>query len=224
MNSGDSRSSALVVKTARELFEQEPNALLRWSQIYRPAICPLDDAIEQIPRGASVLDVGCGAGLFLLLLARLGRIGRGFGFDVSERAITAARAASRRAALDAIVSFEARSIERGIPEFGADTLTAIDVLHHVPPLFQRDFVADLYGRLPPGGTLFIKDMVTRPRWRAVANGLHDLLLARQLVHHVDPDMAENWLRSMGGEIQRRRSENRMWYGHWSLTVRKPRSA
>jgi 2-polyprenyl-3-methyl-5-hydroxy-6-metoxy-1,4-benzoquinol methylase len=41
--------------------------------------------MEQIPAGASVLDVGCGAGLFLLLLGQQGRIRDALGFDVSVR-------------------------------------------------------------------------------------------------------------------------------------------
>src|SRR5207245_1551598 len=62
-----------VAELAREIYARV-GTLIRLKQRLRPYICPLHALIEYIPSNANVLDVGCGAGLFIALLGRLGRI------------------------------------------------------------------------------------------------------------------------------------------------------
>jgi cyclopropane fatty-acyl-phospholipid synthase-like methyltransferase len=163
------------------------------------------------------LDVGCGAGLVLLLLAKHRNISGGFGFDVSEKAIESAREATRRACLEDRLQFERRKIEDGLPTYDADVLTVVDVLHHVPPHSQRSFVQTLFARVPNGGRLVIKDMAPKPAWRAAANRAHDLVMARQWVHHVDATSVVDWARETDLRLEDRATATRLWYGHWSLT-------
>lgn len=206
---------------AAEIYRDESNALIRYLQQYRPYICPLGEVIENVPRGARVMDVGCGAGLFLLLLARLKRISSGFGFDVSKYPIAAAQAAAQRFALSDQLNFQRRSIEDGIPRDDWPVVTSVDVLHHIPPRFQRQFVADLCAAVPAGGRLIIKDMVAKPIWRATFNRMHDLLMARQLVHHVDLQQVEQWVAENGLKPAFRNRVNIWWYGHWTLVADRP---
>jgi ribosomal protein L11 methylase PrmA len=81
-----------VATLAREIY-RDSKASIRYKQGYRPYICPFHLLVDCIPRGASVLDVGCGAGLFVLLMATLGRIRSAIGFDEDYVAIHAAQAA-----------------------------------------------------------------------------------------------------------------------------------
>jgi cyclopropane fatty-acyl-phospholipid synthase-like methyltransferase len=155
----------------------------------------------------------------LLLLARLGGIAKGYGFDVSSPAILAAAAAAQRGGFSELLSFEQRAAELGMPEWEATLVSAIDVLHHVPPENQRDFVHALCDALPErGGRVIIKDMVTRPRWRAAMNRTHDLILAREWVHHVDPTTVESWAGGRGFMVTHRSHHNALWYGHWLLVL------
>ncbi len=62
-------------RIARELFCNAPLPM-RLLQRYRPCICPFESLVPDIQEGSSVLDVGCGCGLFLGLLAALGRRGK----------------------------------------------------------------------------------------------------------------------------------------------------
>jgi cyclopropane fatty-acyl-phospholipid synthase-like methyltransferase len=191
--------------------------MVRLSQSYRPAIAPLDHLVSQVPPGSRVLDVGCGAGLVLLLLAKHRAISDGFGFDVSEKAIESARGATHRAGLEDRLRFERRRIEDGLPTYDADVLTVVDVLHHVPPKSQRSFAQMLFARVPKGGRLVLKDMAPKPAWRAAANRAHDLLLAQQWVHHVDAASVIDWARETDLRLEERTASTRLWYGHWSLT-------
>jgi 2-polyprenyl-3-methyl-5-hydroxy-6-metoxy-1,4-benzoquinol methylase len=213
-------STAALSAQARALYQAEPNTKIRLLQGLRPHICPFGDVMEQVPAGASVLDVGCGAGLFLLLLGQQGRIRHALGFDVSAPSIEAANRAARNAGLAATLEFQVRSIEDGIPEGPWNVVTVVDVLHHVPAAHQRAFVASLCERIPPGGRLVIKDMVAQPRWRAFANQMHDLVMARQWVHQQGPETVDGWVQSLGLRRIYRSRINSWWYGHWTLVYER----
>ena len=187
----------------------------RWMQALRPYICPFDELVAMVPVRARVLDVGCGAGLFLVLLDATGRVESGYGFDASGLAIRAARRASEKLRTSRL-RFEQRKIEEGIPRGDWQVVSVIDVLHHITPARQATFLREVAAAVPAGGQLLLKDMVCRPVWRATANRLHDLLLARQWVHHVDPATAEDWLQGSGLVVRRRWKSNDFWYGHWAV--------
>ena len=69
-----------VVRLARMIYSDAYGGI-KYKQMLRPYICPFHILIELIPPEANILDVGCGAGLFILALARLGRIQSAVGFD-----------------------------------------------------------------------------------------------------------------------------------------------
>lgn len=213
-------STAALSAEARTLYRGEPNAKIRLLQGLRPHICPFGDVMEQVPVGARVLDVGCGAGLFLLLLARQGRVHEGLGFDVSAPAVEAARRAAQSSGLSTRLTFQVRSIAEGIPVGPWNVVTSVDVLHHVPAPHQHSFVASLCERVPSGGRLILKDMVDRPRWRAFANQMHDLVMARQWVHQVGPEEVDAWVRAQGLRRIYRSRINSWWYGHWTLVYER----
>jgi 2-polyprenyl-3-methyl-5-hydroxy-6-metoxy-1,4-benzoquinol methylase len=62
-----------VVRLARTIYS-EAHGGIKYKQVLRPYICPFHILIDLIPSEANILDVACGAGLFISLLARLGRI------------------------------------------------------------------------------------------------------------------------------------------------------
>ncbi|MBX5463850.1 MAG: class I SAM-dependent methyltransferase [Steroidobacteraceae bacterium] len=135
-------------------------------QKLRPFICPFERLIEHIPRGSAVLDVGCGAGLFLGLLAADHGIVRGAGFDSSPRAIALANRmrpnVPREVSLEFVV---ADAIESWPAAECFDVVSLIDVMHHIPRTLQSRVLSYAMDRVRPGGLLLYKDMALRPRWR-----------------------------------------------------------
>jgi 2-polyprenyl-3-methyl-5-hydroxy-6-metoxy-1,4-benzoquinol methylase len=209
-----------IKNVASELYAKVGTRMVRFTQRYRSYLCPLHEVISEVPEQSRVLDVGCGNGLLLNLLANLGRIKHGHGFDLSKPAIDIAKQVALKHPPDHTVTFESRSVNQGIPRLGFEVVTVIDVLHHIPDSYKQSFVSDLCDAVPESGRLIIKDMVCKPRWRAVANQLHDMVMARQLVEHVDADRVELWAAQKGMVIRRRANFNTLWYGHWLLVMQK----
>jgi 2-polyprenyl-3-methyl-5-hydroxy-6-metoxy-1,4-benzoquinol methylase len=149
----------------------------------RPYICPVHPILNAVPQGSEVLDIGCGNGLALLLMARFRGIRRGTGIEISQRALVAARKVSAEAGLP-LTFVECGGFEAW-PDEQFETVTMIDVLHHVPKPIREQFITQALQRVAPGGRFVFKDMAARPWWRASWNMFHDIVLARQLVH-VEP--------------------------------------
>ena len=115
---------------------------------YRPFICPFED-LGPYPEGASVLDIGCGCGLFLPALAFAGKRIAGVGVDAAPDAIRAATLAARTAEIakaDSALSFESAARMEAWPAGEFDVVSLIDVLHHIPAAQQRAFVTAAVAR------------------------------------------------------------------------------
>lgn len=205
-----------AAEVAARIYEGIPGSLL---QKWRPAICPFDLLIAQVPPQSTVLDVGCGSGLFLGLLAAAGRIRSGLGFDSSAPAIARADCMRRRLPEPARLAFVHRDAAAAWPDGDFDVVCLIDVMHHVQPAQQRPLIETAIAKLRPGGTLVYKDMVRRPAWRAWMNRLHDLLLARQWIHYAPIDQVASWIRGAGLEIVHEPRCSMLWYGHEILVAR-----
>jgi 2-polyprenyl-3-methyl-5-hydroxy-6-metoxy-1,4-benzoquinol methylase len=207
-------SAATPFSLSRDAFElYRGGPLLRRALVTgRPLICPFDRLLTLVPVGASVLDVGCGDGLFLALLASSGRLGAGAGVDYNTAAIANARYATANLPAGAL-SFEARSPEAPWPPERYDVVSLIDVLHHVPTPARQALVHQALSHVRPGGMLLYKDIALRPAWRRHCNTAHDWLLTRELVNYTPFDSVRQWVHERGGTLDVHEHINRLWYGH-----------
>jgi len=208
---------AQVATLARDIY-RDAKPGIRYKQGYRPYICPFHLLVDYVPHDASVLDVGCGAGLFILLMARLGRIRSAVGFDADYVAIAAAQDAAAKLSNGApLIHFEPHSAHDRWPKGRFDVVSIIDVMHHVPPEKQSSLIATAAEHLNEGGLLLYKDMASRPLWRAWANRLHDLASAQEWIHYAELDDAVNWAKDAGLYPAHREAMNMLWYRHeWCL--------
>jgi 2-polyprenyl-3-methyl-5-hydroxy-6-metoxy-1,4-benzoquinol methylase len=189
-------------------------------QILRPYICPFELIVPHVPAGAAVLDVGCGAGLFIGLLADSGRISSGLGFDSSGSAIGLARQMAKNLSANAVVTFRQIDARAEWPSETFDVVSLVDVLHHVPVQSQLSVLSQAIARVRPGGLLLYKDMAERPYWRALFNRIHDLLLAREWIHYLPIARVEQHLLAQGMTQVSSGSAARYWYAHeWRIFQR-----
>ena len=205
-------------RLAREWYVDGP-FIQRLLQHYRPYICPYEEIIPHIPKQARVLDIGAGCGLFLLLLRKFGRISTGVGIDVNARAIAYADRIARLVGATQL-QFRCLTDISEWPTDRVDAVTLIDVLHHVPPARRRQFLVAASERVGSEGIMLIKDIAPTPHWRAACNRVHDLLVARQWVHYLNPCELQAYLESCGLECVEQAVINRLWYGHMMLVFRR----
>src|SRR5262249_29515933 len=126
----------------------------------------LDEIGQYLPASGTVLDIGCGFGLFSLYYAATaaGRVVRGL--DVNRRRVAMARRAAARLDLHNVVyeDTDARDF-KGDSQVGAAYM--LDIVHHIPPATVRPLLEQLYRAVTPGGVLLVKDVDARPapkRW------------------------------------------------------------
>ncbi len=143
-------------RMAAQLYPEGP-VLFRALQQYRPFICPFEELIVEVPKGAKILDIGCGGGLLLGLLGAAGLRPDGTGFDVSRPAIALAqRMAAGSELAGARLDFRRLDADAPWPEGDFDVVSMIDVIHHVQPSEQEAAIRRACGKVRPGGLSSIR--------------------------------------------------------------------
>lgn len=210
-----------IVSIARRLYPTGP-LLLKHLQHWRPYICPYAALIKCVPGGSYLLDVGCGGGLLLGLLADMGRIAGGVGFDSNKAAIDLASSMTRNLPLNNNLKFLYLSATSAWPEGVFNVISMIDVMHHIPPAQQQQAIETAIAKMPPNGVLLYKDMANHPWYFAWANRLHDLVLARQWIHYLPVEQVISIARKHGLAVQHRETITMLWYRHELAVFSRPR--
>jgi 2-polyprenyl-3-methyl-5-hydroxy-6-metoxy-1,4-benzoquinol methylase len=120
------------------------------------AILPLvPGLIEHLREGIDVMDVGCGRGRALILMARTFPKSRFTGYDLSEEAIADAGAEATRQGLDNI-RFEAQDVARIDEPERYNLVTAFDAIHDQAA--PRRVLKAIARALRPGGVFLMQDI------------------------------------------------------------------
>lgn len=195
------------------------NLFQRFLNIYRPYICPFHRLISFVPQGSKVLDIGCGAGLFLNLLTYSGKVKKAVGIDANKNVIKVALAALNTIGEKNNVVFEHRQVESGLPSLKFDVVSMIDVVHHIKPDHQQFAIKSATSRVSEKGLFLYKDISSSSLWRAWANRLHDIILARQWINYVNENDIVSWMAEEGFKLEHRETINMWWYGHELMLFR-----
>ncbi len=142
---------------------------LRHDPVYRAAACE-----GLLPSGGTLLDLGCGQGLMLAILAAVRRragttaadgpapppvFERLVGIDTRPRVTALARAALGGDA--EIITGDVRNLE----PIAADAVIVFDVLHMIPEVDQESLIALLAGSLQPGAVMLVREADADAGWR-----------------------------------------------------------
>lgn len=150
----------------------------------------------------SALDIGCGAGLVCEPLARLGA--QVTGVDAAVDNVAAASAHAESSGLDIrYMVGEVASLDIGT----FDLVTTLEVVEHVAD--KRAFLADLTGRLAPGGLLVLSTPNRTAASRLLLVGAAEAVgYVPKGTHHwedfITPEELEELLAEVGLEVIERR--------------------
>ena len=115
-------------------------------------------AIDRIPIGATVLDIGCGAGTDLLLAARqTGPSGRAIGVDMTEGMRRRALQGAAQSGLTHVDVRDGDATHLPVDDHSVDVVISNGVLNLVPE--KERAVAEIVRVLKPGGRVQIADIV-----------------------------------------------------------------
>ncbi|HEX4759631.1 MAG TPA: class I SAM-dependent methyltransferase [Thermoleophilaceae bacterium] len=118
---------------------------------------------ERLGEGIDVLDLGCGQGHAINVLAAAFPASRCTGYDFSEEGVAAARVEAESKGL-ANARFEVRDVNRLDEPGSFDLITAFDVIHDLA--HPRDALRGVAEALRPGGTFLMVDV-------AASSNLHE---------------------------------------------------
>ncbi|OQX05020.1 MAG: hypothetical protein BWK76_28010 [Desulfobulbaceae bacterium A2] len=161
------------LRTSWQAYKGQPTAT-RLHVAVRVLTCPFAGLIAHFPKTGKVLDVGCGHGLLINLLARdpdrQGLRLHGIDHDADKIAIA-------RNSAPAGVDFSTRTLA-GVDEVSCDIVTLVDVLYTINSALWPVILAGCYRVLRPGGLLILKEVVDRPRWKYWAIMAQEVLAVR----------------------------------------------
>lgn len=125
---------------------------------YRSA--PWEEIVPQLTGAASVLDLGCGPGVFGFLLAHSGFAGQYLGVDLDERKIRRARTWPGE---NENRHFRCATLEQIPGTFSRTAL--IDVLYLIPRVERPAFIARACETVEPGGVFLAVTSGGGPAWK-----------------------------------------------------------
>ena len=188
--------------------------------------CPFPPIVAVLPTSGRVLEVGCGHGLFSQYLARRSPGLEVHGVDIDPGKI--AVAASSEPVPGRRLQF-AVSGSGAIPDGPWDAVVLVDVLYLLDAAAQRALLESCAKVLTPGGVLVVKDMATRPRWKARWNEVQEMLAVRVLkitagspeFVFTEPEERARWLVAAGlRDVRARRLDRGRLHPHHLLVGRR----
>ncbi|MCU0309821.1 MAG: class I SAM-dependent methyltransferase [Acidimicrobiales bacterium] len=142
---------------------------------------PFADLELEVPLAGSILEVGCGHGLFSCYLAVAGRARTVLGIDVDAGKIAVADAAAAHLAPDeADVRFAVVGDSLPRIEGGWRSIVIADVLYLLGAEGRRRLLDDCVDVLAPGGLLVVKEIDRYPVWKARLATVQELAATRVL--------------------------------------------
>jgi ubiquinone/menaquinone biosynthesis C-methylase UbiE len=173
----------------------------------------LDEIGQYLPPAGTVLDIGCGFGLFSLYYAQVLPDARFRGLDLDARRIALATEAARRLGL-ANVAYrvgDARAY-RADDEYAAAYM--LDIVHHIEPETVEPLLGELYKAIRPGGRLIVKDVDTQPAYKRWFTHALDLLMSpRGVIHYWPAGDLQALLQRIGFRVYRHLMVDFLPYPH-----------
>ncbi len=182
----------------------------------------LEEIGQYLPKRGKVLDLGCGFGFFSLYFAAREPGREMFGVDINERRIADANEAARRLGLSN-ARYEVADAAQWEATEDFDAAYLLDLLHHLPQDEVAPFLRRLRARLRPGGTLIVKEVEDRPRWKAWFTLLLDRLMVgwSEPIRYWPPAEMIVLLESLGFDVKKHRMRDWLPYPHILYVCRLP---
>lgn len=157
------------------IINRYPSLKAKAYVILRSLIFPFSSIERYYPKKGIIYDVGCGFGSYSLSLALSSKKRNVFGLELSKQRVSEARKAAKGVRN---LHFEVRDLRKSKKLAVCDCISLIDILHHISYKTQEELIAECFKKLKRKGTLIIKDIGDKPRWKYFYNYFHDRIIMR----------------------------------------------
>lgn len=184
-------------------------------------ICPFEDLLNLLLEHQRVLDIGCGTGAFLNLVAQFRKPIAIGGLEMKPALAERAQGwleHNFRHVSARIEVYDGVTLPMWVRDY--DYVFLIDVLHHVHRAAQMPLLKELFNHMRPGATLILKDIDAESFWSAF-NVLHDLIASRQMARQCVATELEQQLREIGFHTQGVARRRRFVYPHYTIVCERP---
>jgi len=195
--------------------------LQRWKRIYRPMICPFDNLMNLIPERQRVLDIGCGIGTFLQLVAEYRAPLCLGGIEVDQSLIETSRAVLHQLSScipNRLEAYNGIDLPTWIEDYNYVLL--IDVLHHIPRSQHEGFLSKLLAQMKSDTIVIIKDIDARQPFWCLFNKMHDLVFSRQFTHERGASEFQVSLEQLGYKVLKVMMQRVYVYPHFTIVCKK----
>jgi 2-polyprenyl-3-methyl-5-hydroxy-6-metoxy-1,4-benzoquinol methylase len=136
----------------------------------------LEEIEQYLPKKGTIIDAGCGFGLFALYFAKCAVERKIIGYDINAKRISIAKKACHLLQLSNQIDFKVQDMARVNLEQPIDAVYMLDLLHHLHPRDGEKLLHHFHQLLSDHGVLIIKDVTSRPWWKMAFTYLLDLLM------------------------------------------------